>query len=468
MRVAKDYQIRASNQLASMSHALLTYEPGLGKTKIALDTLNSLTMHVLSECGCQGVSTPSVSFIVTKAGILDHWKSECLMEGIEPFLYHGKNRDKILNEFFDTLFSTSNMCLKSRVFIISYETLARDIEKITRVLFKIDFLAKRNKETLRSFLILDESHLIANSTSNKTWAIWKIAQYFTHHWLLTGTPIMNSVEDLFPTLTLLNLYHGRLSDFREEYMEIEQTILTRGGQSIALWKPQTNALTRLHTLLEPVTLCMSGLGISPQELKPRVNTIKIEFDESEALTLTMRTIVKQIKKAEYEEKLALITQWRLLSSAIIFNGTPTIRYRRIKERLVTGEPFLIITAFETIASQLQKMLEVDGIFSELISGKVSLPKRTTILKKLAEEKAPILIGVNQAIREGLNLPFINNILWIDTAWNDASENQMRDRIRRITSPFQFINEYYLVSNNSSEPWMASIRTRKKKLTDGIF
>jgi superfamily II DNA/RNA helicase len=177
--------------------------------------------------------------------------------------------------------------------------------------------------------------------------------------------------------------------------------------------------------------------------------------------------VKKLIKLD-ERPLPYITQWRLLGSAMQYEGTETKRYQAIRDLVISLQHgVFIVTAFQTIASELLLMLSHEGIQSSLISGKVSLTKRDEILKNLSTQPNPILIGVNQAVREGLNIPFIQNLIWLDTTWNNPSESQIRDRIRRITSHYESINEFYLTSQNSPEPWMLNIRTRKQKETNNL-
>lgn len=432
-RTPKPYQTEASQQLASLSHALLAFTMGTGKTKIAL---NALTMRGVTH-----------AVIVVKASLISHWKNESELEGHSPFVYHGSKKDKALEDF---------KTASNGVLLISFEGLVKNKDLIRKVIMAIVYGRK-----IPMSLIIDESHLLVNPRSNRIWSVWGISRLFTSIWLLTGTPIVNDVEDLFTTLSLLNLWKGKLSAYREEFMIQVDMIETRYGFTINIWEPQPDALIRLHQLLKPVML--TG---DVEHLKPKVNTHELPFKETMELTKKLKWLALNWRKGN-GNCLPSLTEWRLLSSSVTYEGKVTVRYNIINHliRMKPEEQFFIVTSFETIAEELHTLLTEDGISSEVISGKVSFAKRDKIVKRMRDVGKPqVLIGVNQACREGLNLPFIKNLIWVDTAWNDSGEKQVRDRIRRVTSLFDSIDEYYLVASYTSEPWMSEIRAEKEALS----
>ena len=449
LRPQKPYQIQASNQLSLMPYALLNYPMGTGKTKIALDAL-SLTLI-------------SHAIVITKASLLSHWEHEVILEGLQPFIYAGNKRETILESFLES---------DNGILISSFHP-SKVSEIVHRLQFdKLKHAMKRKNQAedgtnsqpttshLPSHLIIDESHILANPYNQTTHEIWKLANYFNSIWLMTGTPIQNAIEDIFPTLTLLKVFQSSLDSFREQFMKVLYTFHNTNG-TFAKWEAKPHAIEEINKLLQPVILQMGS-----NDLKPTIHTHHISLIELPSLTRKMQEVKKLIKLDE--RPLPYITQWRLLGSAMQYEGTETKRYQAIRDLVISLQHgVFIVTAFQTIASELLLMLSHEGIQSSLISGKVSLTKRDEILKTLSTQPHPILIGVNQAVREGLNIPFIQNLIWLDTTWNNPSESQIRDRIRRITSHYESINEFYLSSQNSPEPWMLNIRNRKQKETNNL-
>lgn len=442
LRLQKPYQIQASNQLSSMPYALLNYPMGTGKTKIALDAL-SLTSH-------------SHSIVVTKASLLSHWENEISLEGMQPFIYAGNKRESILQSFL-----TSD----NGILVTSFHP-SKVSEIVNTLQFaKLKFLPKKGQPVLPihlpAHLIIDESHILANTYSKTTQAILKLSHYVKSIWLVTGTPIQNAIEDIFPSLSLLKVYQGSLDSFREEFMTVLYTWHNSQGTFVK-WQAMPHAIEKINQLLQPVILQLDST-----ELKPKIVTHHISLDELPSLTNKMEAVKKSIKNND--QALACISEWRLLGSSLKYQGEETKRYQATHELVSTlHHGVFIVTAFQTIASELQSMLLKEGIPSLLISGRVSLKRRDAILQELSSLTNPILIGVNQAVREGLNIPFIQNLIWLDTTWNNPSESQIRDRIRRVTSQYESIHEFYLDSNNSPEPWMLGIRNRKQKETGNLF
>jgi SWI/SNF-related matrix-associated actin-dependent regulator of chromatin subfamily A3 len=53
-------------------------------------------------------------------------------------------------------------------------------------------------------VVLDEAHLIANRHSLQSKAV--VALSSTAHWIVTGTPIQNKLEDLYPICAFLRIH----------------------------------------------------------------------------------------------------------------------------------------------------------------------------------------------------------------------------------------------------------------------
>jgi len=429
MREPFPFQIEAINWLSDRKYALLAYDMGLGKTKIILDALKK--------------SGEKKALVVCKASLISHWKKEAGMENIPAFSYTGNKRNNTLNNFLQS---------DSGILLLSFQICGKERETLPA---KFPVLP----------VIVDEAHLLTKATSQMTWGIWKLKK--SRVWLVTGTPIMNRVEDLFPTLTLLRIFKGKLKDFRNEFMYVDDVIYNSYAEvEIKIWKPEPDSLERIHNMLK-YYMCRK----TADEFKPSINKVSVKvFSDSEKL-LSIRDIKFNLSvsldKGSHDEILKLITEWRWVSSF-----PASIEDARFKTLLdiinkIEGKVF-VVTAFEQVASKLKSLLLDCDIDSYLISGLISFKKRDKILDSFAKDNVKVLIGVNQACREGLNLPFVNNLIWYDGAWNESGMRQVEDRIRRITSIFKQVNIFCLEEKESPENWLHAIRNKKSIISKALY
>lgn len=415
------HQADAINRLGTMAHALLAYDMGLGKTLILIQALSNR-------------NTPK-AIVVTKAALLDHWQFEANLEDMPIYRLSDRDTESTIAEF----------SIATRgILLMSFERLVSNVSTI-------------NKYIVNSFvypqLIIDECHLLANPISQRTQACGMLHK--SGVWLSTGTPIMNGTEDLFSTLTLLQVWDGSLPKFRKEFMKISYSIknpYTR--KNIDIWIPQDNGPSRLHALLEPVTLRMIG-----DKLKPQVETKLITFNEP---------------KREYEEipdfneQLANLTRKRIAYATVIERSPRTDVLYHILKYLESESQMLLVTSFEIVARDLVKLLTTWGYKTGIIAGTKTHKARTQTIAQANVQAIQILVVVNQAGREGLNLPSFQSIVFWDGDWTDSGHHQIIDRIRRITSRHPTVRVYELLGSESPDQELLAVRKQKERITSAFW
>ncbi|KAI8661303.1 hypothetical protein NCS55_01000300 [Fusarium keratoplasticum] len=71
-------------------------------------------------------------------------------------------------------------------------------------------------------VVLDEAHAIKNRTSGITFACWQLSAKY--RWVVSGTPISNSIEEFYPYLKFLGCsFAVNLGRFKSEYMDGRQS-----------------------------------------------------------------------------------------------------------------------------------------------------------------------------------------------------------------------------------------------------
>ncbi|KAL4238749.1 putative DNA helicase ino80 [Mactra antiquata] len=226
----KGYQLKGMNWLASLYdqgiNGILADEMGLGKTVQSLACL----AHLAEACGIWGPF-----LIVAPASTLHNWQQECsrFIPKFKVVPYWGNTQDRrVLRKFWD------QKCLHTEeasfhAVITSYQLVIQDVKYFQRIKWQ--------------YMVLDEAQALKSSSSVR----WKILLGFNcrNRLLLTGTPIQNSMAELW---ALLHFIMPTLFDSHEEFNEwfskdIESHVEKQSGID-------ENQLSRLHMILKPFML----------------------------------------------------------------------------------------------------------------------------------------------------------------------------------------------------------------------
>ena len=178
---------------------ILADDMGLGKTVSTLSLI--LTRPAKSR--------PKTNLIIGPVALARQWEDEIIRKtnaSHRPsvFIYHKKK-------------ATTTELLKFDVVITTYNTVAREHQKYTTFVKEnadrnIDYNDKSVSTRFPLFnpgkamfhrIILDEAQCIKNRRTQTAQACH--ALYATYRWCLTGTPMMNSVEELFSLIHFLRI-----------------------------------------------------------------------------------------------------------------------------------------------------------------------------------------------------------------------------------------------------------------------
>lgn len=259
---------------------ILADEMGLGKTIEMLSLIHSHT----SEFGLQGSRSPTsfelprlpkssskverapcTTLVVAPMSLLAQWQSEAEKASkpgtLKTLVYYGSEKSVNLQ----SLCCEANAASAPNVIITSYGTVLSEFNQVAASggqrgshggLFSVEYFR----------VILDEAHSIKNRQSKTAKACYEISA--EHRWVLTGTPIVNRLEDLFSLVRFLRVEPWSNFSFWK-------TFITVPFES----KDFLRALDVVQTVLEPLVLrrtkdmkTPSGEALVP--LPPR--TIEVE------------------------------------------------------------------------------------------------------------------------------------------------------------------------------------------------
>ncbi|EDN05959.1 hypothetical protein HCAG_02562 [Histoplasma mississippiense (nom. inval.)] len=233
---------------------ILADEMGLGKTIEMLSLIHSHKPEVVKgqSAGFDTLSgaffnaalpvpAPYTTLVVAPTSLLAQWESEAMKaskEGsMKVLVYYGSDKTADLRKLCSM--SMSNPNSSPNLIITSYgvvrsehsQLAGRSAMNSSGGLFSVDFFR----------VILDEAHYIKNRASKTARACYDIKG--THRWALTGTPIVNRLEDLFSLVRFLKVEPWSNFSFWK-------TFVTVPFES----KDFLRALNVVQTVLEPLVL----------------------------------------------------------------------------------------------------------------------------------------------------------------------------------------------------------------------
>jgi DNA repair protein RAD5 len=263
---------------------ILADEMGLGKTIEMLslihsnritpddDSINGLQRLPRSSTGV--VPAPYTTLVIAPTSLLSQWESEATKASapgsLKTIIYYGADRSVNLK----ALCSAANGSSAPQLIITSYGVVLSEYRSLASRpvsstgghtgLFSLEFFR----------IIVDEAHFIKNRQSKSARACYELKAI--HRWVLTGTPIVNRLEDLFSLVRFLKVEPW--SNF-----SYWKTFITVPFES----KDYVRALNVVQTILEPLVLRRTKTMKTPDgeplvPLPPRTVTIEeVELSQQE-------------------------------------------------------------------------------------------------------------------------------------------------------------------------------------------
>ncbi len=446
----RPYQLKGLSWLYFLSRwglgACLADDMGLGKTIQAL----SLIQKRVEE----GQKAPVL--LVCPTSVLGNWFREAarFTPELKVYLHHGKDRKRG-----KSLVAAAG---RHHLILTSFALVHRDLEDLNKITW--------------SGLIVDEAQNIKNHRTMQSKAVRSIKSPIRI--AMTGTPVENSVSDLWSIMEFLNPgLLGTHTSFKKDFLV---PIQVRGDDE---------ASERLQRITGPFILRRVKTDkkiISDLPDKMEMNVFVPLTREQASL---YQAVVDESWKALDETRdgikrkgmiLATLTKLKQICdhpSLFLKDGSRlpgrSGKLTRLEEMveviLSEGDRSLIFTQFAEMGSLLAgHLMETFGAEVLFIHGGVSRARRDNMVKKFQDPKGPPLMVLSlRAAGTGLNLTSATHVFHFDRWWNPAVEDQATDRTFRIGQN-RNVQVHKFVCQGTVEERINELILRKRHLADKII
>jgi SWI/SNF-related matrix-associated actin-dependent regulator of chromatin subfamily A3 len=138
----------------------------------------------------------------------------------------------------------------------------------------------------------------------------------------------------------------------------------------------------------------------------------------------------------------------------------------IKDKLSIGEKVVIVSQWVQMLNLTREQVDNEiNVKSVCLSGKIKAKDRQQMINDFqSDDSIKICYLSLMSSAEGINLTSANNLILLDTWWNNSKMSQVFDRIHRIGQTKQ-VTIYKLTVNDSIEQSINNLVNKKTKITN---
>ncbi len=418
---------------------ILADEMGLGKT-----------VQTLAFLRAQRATEPAL--IVCPTSLLTNWENEArrFTPELKVLLLDGPERHARFEEI-----------PNAQIVLTSYALLQRDAEKYEDLQF--------------SSAILDEAQHIKNPDTKNAQAAFSMRA--KHRFVLTGTPMENSVRDLWSLMNFVQPgYLGIRVDFRERYEQPMargpapevQRRLARRMRPFLLRRKKSEVEKDLPEKIEQAGLVRSHPAAARRLQRPAARNPNRPNDSHR----------RQGRRRADENVGGIAPPAAGLLRSAFARRERRLRRRKTRrpkldlldelfeEAIDGGHRVLIFSQFVSMLTLLREHLDAQKIPFAYLDGQTK-NRQAEVDKFQNDDAIPVFLMSLKAGGVGLNLAAADTVIHFDPWWNYAAEAQATDRAHRIGQT-RVVTAYKLIARDTVEEKIVKLQTRKREASEGVI
>lgn len=393
---------------------------------------------------------PLTHLIVCPLSLIHNWLDEInkFAPSLQAIVYTGPERYPLIHKFdkYDIVLST-------------YGIIRNDSD----VLKHIDFHT----------IVLDESQYIKNPESKSYEALCNLNSQ--QRFVLTGTPLENSLTDLWTQMSFLNPgILGSLKSFRDSYViPLEKN----DDKDVALC---------VQKIIHPFILRRTKKEVTP-ELPPITEKIcycnmteeqKIIYEKKKS---EIRNFLIEHSGIDHRSRRNMIVLSGLMKLRLIANhpklSDPDYTGKsgkfdeicdHIHKVISEGHKTIIFSQFVKHLNIIKQYLDYHKIRYNVLTGQTTQLERQKQINSFQKDpEISIFLMTLKAGGVGLNLTQADYVFMVDPWWNPASENQAINRTHRIGQDKKVFS-YKFITYDTIEEKILRLQNKKSELFNNII
>jgi len=415
------------------------------KNNYAEPSKSSGQLNLFAETKDEKKYQRKASLIAMPVSLIHNWDNELrkFAPDLKVLKYIGADRQKYIKKFdnYD-------------VILTGYASVRNDIEDI------------REHEFL--FVILDESQFVKNSSSKTYHAVLELSSEYKA--VLTGTPVENSLSDLWSQMNFINNgMLGNESFFRETFLNpiekgkdiiFEQKLKSLINPFI-IRRTKNEVAKDLPELTEQIIYCVQDEEQKKiyETEKSKIRNKFIELTESGEKKNISAVVLSALTKLRQISNHPVLTDEKYDGESGKFNEI----IRNIESIISENHKILIFSSFVKHLKLFASYFEKNEIKYSILTGQTK--NRETVISNFQnnDDNKVFLISI-KAGGTGLNLTEADYVFILDPWWNPAVEKQAVNRAHRIGQKRNVI-VYKYITENSVEEKILNLQKSKSELAD---
>ena len=443
--ILRNYQKVGFRWLKTMSEygfgGILADDMGIGKTIQMITLLEDEKQH----------HPDSISLVVCPSSLILNWQSEIekFSELLTSIIITGSSEERKVR---------IQNCRDYDIVITSYDYIKRDVEYYENIIF--------------TYQILDEAQYIKNHNTKNASSVKAIQSI--HRFALTGTPIENSLAELWSIFDyLMPGYLYSYAYFKKFY---EYPIVKENDQV---------TLKELKRLVEPFILRRVKKDVLKELPAKMEHTMLVELDdEANKLYAANDAMMREDLKESFQSQgvnrskimvLSMLTRLRQLccDPRLLYENfqgigakvTACMEY--IESCKAAGKKVLLFSQFTSLLALLEKELVQADIPYYLLKGSTPKIARQQMVNSFNHDETSVFLISLKAGGTGLNLTSAEVVIHFDPWWNVSAQNQATDRAYRI-GQHNNVQVIKLIAKDTIEEKIMQLQDLKKDLSDSII
>ncbi|MBB6451596.1 SNF2 family DNA or RNA helicase [Salirhabdus euzebyi] len=402
-----------------------------------------------------GKTIQSIAFILSELPTMRERKQPALIVCPSSVTYNWENELMKFAPDLETLIVDGNKSERMKlqqewtnvdVIITSYPLLRSDTKSYERLKFHVVFF--------------DEAQVFKNPLTQTARVVKKVEA--THRFALTGTPMENALEELW---SIFHVVFPELFLGLKEFSELTNKQIARRIRPFMLRRVKEDVLSELPEKKETTDYA----ELLPAQKKLYTSYLaKLRHD-------TLKHLDRDTIRKNRIKILAGLTRLRQICChpALFVEGYQggSAKFQQLKQMIeeskLAGRRVLIFSQFTKMLQLIGQDLVEQGIPYFYLDGQTNSEERVNLCNRYNQGERDIFLISLKAGGTGLNLTGADTVIFYDSWWNPAVEQQAADRAHRMGQKHA-VQVIKLVAKGTIEEKMNALQEKKQHLIEEVI